>query len=326
MPHTSYITFQAKNNYALGLQLGERFGEQVRNSLQKVASEPGWIQKVERSKEYLDITQKYFPHYIEELKGYATSAHVDFLEFWARSLEDELDQEKCTTIITNNGLLTSHNEDWTTDAQDLLYLVKKTIGELTIFEFLYYATLGGNSISINSHGIIQTINSLVHSDHQIGVPRNVTCRFLSESSDIPKDIAYFATLPRSSGYNHNFTDGNGKIFNLESSAAHHTFQEVHAPYVHTNHYLGDLQQYENSHGASATKQRYAFACQHVQPHMSVDNMKMLDSDISQGRDASLMNERTIGKMIVDMQEKNAYVWMLRENEKGWVEYSVDFIK
>ena len=55
-------------------------------------------------------------------------------------------------------------------------------------------------------------------------------------------------------------------------------------------------------------------------------MKMLDSDISQGRDASLMNERTIGKMIVDMQEKNAYVWMLRENEKGWVEYSIDFIK
>jgi len=37
------------------------------------------------------------------------------------------------------------------------------------------------------------------------------------------------------------------------------------------------------------------------------------------------SEKTIAQMIVDLERLVAYVWLLREEEKGWVEYKIDFI-
>lgn len=48
------------------------------------------------------------------------------------------------------------------------------------------------------------------------------------------------------------------------------------------------------------------------------------SDNSKGSKVSVFNERTIARVIVDLERSMAYVWLLRESEKGWIEYDIDF--
>jgi len=150
--HKNFYTIEAKNNFELGLLMGEKFGDFAQVTIAESKKEGSWTIKTERAKKYLNVTKQHFPHYIEELQGYAKGANTEFLDVWTVSLEDEVHQgltDKCTTIITNNGKLISHNEDWDKDSEDSVCLLLKKIGDLSLFELYYFNTLGGNSISIN---------------------------------------------------------------------------------------------------------------------------------------------------------------------------------
>ena len=189
--HTNFLTVQAATNYELGLQLGSHFQPRVQARMETIVRDAAWAQQLGRAKEYLAATEGPFPQYVEEIRGYATGAGVDFLEFWTQSLEDEFSyygEEHCTSIMTNGGQLIAHTEDWAKDAADQICILQKTVGDLTIFELNYFLTLGGNSASVNSHGYVQLINTLTHSDWQMGVPRNVIGRFMSETRDPASDF------------------------------------------------------------------------------------------------------------------------------------------
>lgn len=59
--------------------------------------------------------------------------------------------------------------------------------------------------------------------------------------------------------------------------------------------------------------------------MSVKDLIALQNDSLNGPQKSLMNERTIGKMVIDFEYMIAKLWLLREKELGWIDYSLDFI-
>src|SRR5262249_8439084 len=106
--HVNFFSFQAETNYELGLQLGNHFQSHVQREMDGIVRDEAWTLKLERAKAYLAATEAYLPRYIEEIRGYAKGAAVDFLEFWARSLEDEFSyyrEEHCTSLITNDGTL-----------------------------------------------------------------------------------------------------------------------------------------------------------------------------------------------------------------------------
>lgn len=328
MPHANFFTFQGENNYDLGLQLGAHFKAAAQAKMDEIVRDDAWSLKLQRAQEYLAATKEYFPQYVQEIEGYAKGAEIDFLEFWARSLEDEFSyyqDEHCTSIVTNDGRLISHNEDWARDAADQICVLQKTIGDLTILELNYWVTLGGNSASINSHGYVQLINTLTHSDWQMGVPRNVIARFMSETGDPAKDFEKLKGIGRSTGYNHNLIDLNGKIWDIESTSRQQVILQPGSPFVHTNHYLSDqLKPYEAETGQT-TLRRYETAAGSVEPHMTGQELMKLTSDQSQGPDLSIYNERTIARMIVDLEQRVAKVWLAREAENGWVEYSLNFL-
>jgi hypothetical protein len=146
MSHVYFHTISAKTNADLGTQLGERFWREFKIGLSRKAFDPEWGKKVDRSQDLLDRAESHFPKLVEELEGYARGAKADFRELWALSLEDELDEivprEKCTTMVTNNGLLIGHNEDRERDLEDSICLLKKTVGDLTVFEFFLLQHLG----------------------------------------------------------------------------------------------------------------------------------------------------------------------------------------
>jgi predicted choloylglycine hydrolase len=327
MKHKNHFEIQADSYYELGLRQGELFGKHLIATLAKEKRRKGWKTRFNKSKRYLAPTKAAFPYLIEELEGYAQAAGVPFLDLWTLSLENEVaDKEKCTTVITNRGRLIAHNEDWDVGAEKSVCVLKKTVKNLTVLELFYFNTLGGNSVSINSHGIIQAINSLSHTDHRIGIPHNVIARWLSETSNPRKDFWKLNRLPKASGYSHNLIDLRGRIWSIESTAMRQKMPRVRSPFVHTNHYLTDLQAYEKKTDREGTMDRYDFAHHHVKPDMTLAALKKLMRDYSRGKKMSVFNERTNSQMIVDSVKHVAYIWLLREADKGWIKYDLDFLK
>ncbi len=328
MKHINYFTFQADNHYDLGLQLGAHFKDAVQAKMNCIVRDEAWSLKLKRAGEYLTITNTYFPQYVAEIEGYARSAGVDFMEFWARSLEDEFSyyqEGHCTSVVTNDGKLISHNEDWAKDAADEICVLQKTVGNITIFELNYFMTLGGNSVSINSYGYTHLINTLTHSDWQIGIPRNVVARFMSETSDPVRDFEKLESIKRATGYNHNIISLDGHIWNIASTSQAQVLLTPNSPFVHTNHYLSEQLKPREAEMTPSTFKRYEVASQRVRPQMSREELVECVNDNSFGPDLSIFNERTIARMIIDLEHMVVNVWLLREANRGWVAYPLDFV-
>lgn len=321
--HNNFYIVEAKNNFELGLSMGKKFGRVIRDVIREHKLGSGWVIKTKQALRYIDVTKKYFPQYFKELEGYANGAGVNFIDLWTANLEDEEVGNKCTTIITNNGKLIAHNEDWDKDSADSICLLLKTVGEVSIFDIFYFNTLGGNSVSINSHGFVTTVNSLVHSNQKIGIPRNIICRWLSETKNPEEDFEKLKKLPRGLGYNFNIANKKGKIWNIECTSEKVSLINPHSPFVHSNHYLSELKEYEMNDDSSGTFERYEIASAKVKDKMTIKKMMSLINDKSNGDIKSIMNERTIARVIVDTEKSVAHVWMLREKKRGWVDYNLN---
>lgn len=323
--HQNYFEIAADTHYELGLREGELFGRFMRRALEEEKEDGSWLENIDRARPYVGITTKLLPQLVEEVHGYAEGARVCFEEAWALLLEDELSEiapEKCTTIVTNGGSMIAHNEDWDVGAEDSICVLRKTVGEVSILELFYVNSLGGNAISVNSHGFLHAVNELTHEDHQVGVPRNFVARWLSETKNPEVDFRTMARMTRSSGYHHSIVNKNGRIWSIECTATRQLLTSPKPPFVHTNHYLTDLSRYEGEDGVRGTRTRYRCASEHVRKRMSLESIEELVDDTSEGSRKSIFNDRTIARMVVDFEHMTAYAWLRREEERGWVPYPI----
>ena len=319
-----YYEITAKNNFELGLALGQLFRRKTLARLARWRRKKSWKKQLATAQKLLPITKKYFPHLVKELRGYALSGKLKFEELWALCLEGEPEVAHCTTMITNNGKLIAHNEDYPSSKNDIC-LLKKTIGDLTIFEIFYYGTLGGNAASVNSHGWAHLVNSLFPKDVQNGIPRNIIARWLSETKNPEKDFRYLKKLRREDGYNHNFVNRNGKIINFECTPTRAVISQVESPFIHTNHYLTILKKYDN-YKKESSYTRYDCAKKNLKARTTAAEIKKLMNDKSSGKINSIMNKETVGKIIFDMDKKRALTWFPCEQKRKFKKFELDFIK
>jgi hypothetical protein len=330
MSHTAFHTVRASGPAALGATLGTMFGAHMRASIAEARGDGHWSRKASIARVQIGITRQYFPRHVEELEAYAAAAGVALADAWVVMCEDELDEpaaEKCTTLVTNAGSLISHNEDWDADAADAVCVLRKTVGDLTTLEIHYFNTpLGGSAISINSHGFVQAINSLDHSDRQAGVPRNVIARWLSETRDPEGDFNALRRIPRSAGYNHVLVGTNGRVVDIECSARRQVLLRPALPFAHTNHFLSrDLAGLDEAGDTGSTHRRHQSACMLAKQSMTLAQILALNGDTSQGRRSSIFNRNTIARVVVDLDARAAHVWLRREAKAGWIAYPLDFI-
>jgi hypothetical protein len=331
MTHRAYQTVDAKNAADLGTQLGRLNGEHMRESIAYVRREPNWNRKLAIAKQQIAVTQQHLPQYVTELEAYAGAAGLSLADVWVVMCEDELDEmaaEKCTTFVTNGGNLVSHNEDWDEDSEEEIGVLRKTIGGLTTLEIHYFNTpLGGSAISINSHGYVQAINSLHHSDGRIGIPRNVIARWLSETADPEQSFAKLRTLPRSAGYNHLLVGTGGRVFDIECTAERQVMWRPDLPFSHANHYLsGELSDLEQADDGDTTFRRYKSACALVKGSMSLAEATAVNGNTAHGREFSIFNSNTIARVVADLDQRVAHIWLRREARSGWIAYPLDFIR
>jgi isopenicillin-N N-acyltransferase-like protein len=327
--HRNYFEIEADSYFELGLLKGEMFGDFLHETLEERNAEAGWKAEWRRAKLYQRSAARAFPQLIDELKGYAEGADVSFGDLWALCIEDEVSEspaEKCTTIVTNGGSLVAHNEDWEGDAANSICVLRKSVGNTSIFELAYLNGLGGNSMSINSHGFVHAVNSVTHTDRQIGVPKNLVARWLSETYSPSDDLAALARLRRASGYHHCLVGLDGQLWSMECSATQQVLKRPAAPFVHTNHYLTRLSALERERDVWGTRRRYCCAMANVRSSMSLEDVKALSGNTSAGKEKSILNDNTIARMILDLPTMTAHVWLRREAAAGWVAYPLGMVE
>lgn len=323
--HKNFFIFSAENNYDLGEKMGARFRIECQASVSESSKHPYWIQKKEIAQSRIALHMEQFPQYITELQGYASGAHVDFLDLFTLSLEDEVDSalgEHCTSIIAGQGSLIGHNEDWDESSANDICIVQKTIQDTTILELYYYNTLGGNACSINSYGYISMVNSLPFQHTSPGISKNFLARFLSETNNPATDSKKITRIPKMSAYSVTLARSPIEIFNIEFDATRTTKRKITPPFVHTNHFLfRDNPPLPDE--VSTTFDRFAVAQENISVIRSMHELETL-TETSAGNSSDILNVRTLARVLVHIENKKVHIWLRRENERGFITYPLPF--
>lgn len=329
MRHTHYYRVKAQSNFELGYKLGKLFKAPSLDTYHAILKQITIQSSVlNYAQTFLKLTEDIFPHYIEELKGYAKGLDIDFASFWLVFLNEELDvyPEKCTTVMTNGGELVGHNEDFDDHFKKRITILEKTIGDTSILELFYYTSLGGTSCSVNSNGYVQTINTLTHTDQRVGIPRNIIGRWLSETKNISADFEKLKQIVRSMGYCHNFAHAREGISFIESSAHSAHLQVANSPHAHTNHYITHLSTYEDKSGEPGnSEERCHLAKNGAKPEMTVEQMQKLLENVTSLASNKERQSETIARVVIDLKAKDWWCWLAREKSKGWIRYPIRFL-
>lgn len=330
MTHKHFHIFEARNGVELGRQLGESFGGIVRDYIEEAADCEDWAETRRSSKPLLDASVRHFPNLIGELEAYAEAANVPFLDLWTMMVEDDVRTdglEMCTTVVTNDGRLVGHNEDWDSDSIEDICIVKKTVNGTTSLELYYYGCpLGGVALSIHANGYVQAINSLESTDWQPGVPKVLIARAIAEIRGNGRELANILSVPRCSGFAHNLVSRDGQVTSLECSAQQHHIANPALPFVHTNHFLSkQLARWEERGDETSSRARYQSGCALVSPNMTIDELSDAMGNRDNGKKSSVLNRNTIARAVVDLENQEARFWLRRERKKGWVTYDIGFL-
>lgn len=330
MAHDNFHCLEGRDDIAIGHAMGETYGRIMADYLDESRRDSDWPSIVAASARPLQITRQYFPALIEELEAYAAAANVPFRDLWALAIADDFDTtapERCTTVVTNNGRLIAHNEDWDADAREDVAILKTVRPGLTVLEIYYYGCpLGGVALSMSSNGYIQAINSVNHTDARNGVPRSILARAMSRIADPETELDRLLAVPRASGFAHTLVDRNGGILAIECSATRHVVSRPGSPFVHTNHALEPaLAKVAGGPPSPSSEARYKMARARCDAEMTPTGLTVLMDDRSAGRKKSICNPNTIARGIVDLDRQTAGFWLKRENSRGWIQYPVDLI-
>lgn len=300
-------------HYEVGLAIGQTLQAVIQKFLadNRKTFEKDFTRYLEESRLFLIQTVKYFPQYIEELRGIADGAKVSFGElFLANNREvvdfdsETIDPGHCTIIgiPKDNGYLVGHNEDWSKDALSELYIADVTIDGTKIFGLNYAHHIIGDSVAINGNGLVQAVNELSHEDEQVGVTKNFFARAILDCKTLEEAEEFMRRIPRASGFNHVLVQGN-RLWNIESSAKEFVIEKVESQkYIHTNHYVTELKRIDKGNEESVT--RYEKVKRLLSDIHSIDDIKRLLSDRS---DPRICRDGTIGSVIFDMVLKIVYI-------------------
>lgn len=212
---------------------------------------------------YRDATLAATPWLVEELDGAAEGAGVEPLALFAASVEEiwtvrpsqatagSVVDGRCSDLVaappaTSDGhVWVAHNNDLSPSSEAALVAIEWRVpGEPVVF------SLGiGPWVSVgwNSAGLSLTGNELAPNDERVGVPRLLMVREQLTATSLDEAVAMALRPDRASSYNTVFAHRDGRVVNVEGSAADAEVSGVSAggTLAHTNHYACDrMRQYE----------------------------------------------------------------------------------
>lgn len=298
---------------AIGTQLQTKLVRLLQKNRELLAS--SYEESIFLSEAYLAATKKFYPEYIEEIRGIATGARVPFADLFLGNCTEVANLDRimwennhCTiaAIPYHGGYLIGHNEDAEAYTPEDLYILDATIDGVRLFGISYVDGIIGSSVAINGYGVLQAINSLPDSEGRIGVPRNIIARSVLDAKNINEVKWIMERYPRASGYNHVVCQKD-LLMNIESNATDCIIEEIHASeFVHTNHYLTPLKHKTNEGSENyvlESKNRFNKALAKVSSARDAEGIKAVLSDQN---DPPISKTYTIASAVFNTIEPTCY--------------------
>jgi isopenicillin-N N-acyltransferase-like protein len=281
------------NHYECGRRIGSACPELIHRLLadtQKTLS-PGlrWDDYRRAAQPYLSAARGAYPWVLEEIRGTADGAGVDFLDLFIESVEELFSTppaSRCTDFAlcppaTDSHVLLAHNNDLSPESQENLLAVEWNLPDqprlftIGIGPFL--------SIGLNTDGIALTGNELSPNDERPGIPRLILARAILSAKDFDQALAIALHSDRASSYNNIISCSDGRIVNVEASATDHELIHPEQGWlVHTNHYVHPrMQPYEKDpQDLAGSTSRYERARQLMQSCHRPVTLPMLGTFLS----------------------------------------------
>ncbi len=233
--------------YKIGMAIGEKQKKEIKYLLEKLIVPQKLLKRAESA---LPRHEKFFPDFIAELKGIADGAKVDFSRLFAfNCFEDHCrfrnHEEKCTTIFwkNNENKFIGHNEEEFAADYGKLILVKANLDKKNSFLTLNYpGLLCGDTISINSHGIIHAIDTIYpKKEYENGFARDFIGRALLESSSIENSRKIISNFPNFGGLNIMiYSKKEKRGISIETYCRKIVETNLKKSYIHAVHYISPL--------------------------------------------------------------------------------------
>lgn len=240
--------------YEVGLATGRRFAAEIARTMdqfgplqQQLLPYLRTTEGREQYRRFLELHEKHYPGYVEEVAGTAEGAGRPFEEMFLGNLWGEFQPalhgqgRRCTDValLTPDVALLGHNEDGMPYFGEGLYLVHGQIPGRPAFTVLSYpGALFGTAFGFNEAGLCFAINALFPSEVGVGLGRCFAARSLLEAESLD-DAVRRVTLPgRSSGFGYNLASTRERrMVHVEVGPRTYALHEIEGSYLHTNHYL-----------------------------------------------------------------------------------------
>ncbi len=311
-------------HYECGRQVGSACAGLMQRMLahSRASLPPGlrWEACRRAAQPYLDAAQRAFPWVLEELRGAADGAGVDFLDLFVDSVEELFDQppaSRCSDFAacppaTDGHVLLAHNNDLSPEAQEHVLAI-----EWDFPDHPRLLTVGVGpfpSIGVNAARIALTGNQLSPNDQRPGVPRLVIARALLSARDFDEAVAIALHAERASSYNNIISSGDGRIVSVEASATDHELLHPEDGWlVHTNHYthprMGQYEQ-QTPQDMAGSFSRYERARALMQARSGPVSLSMLKACLSDHESAPVSlcwhdpegKVKTVFSALIDLTE------------------------
>jgi len=244
------------NHYECGRQIGLAYAGLLRRMIthSQDSASPGvhWENLRRAAEPYLAAAQQTFPWVLDELRGAADGAGLDFLDIFTDSVEELFSDSqfaRCSDFAacspaTDGRVLLAHNNDLAPEMEQFILAI-----EWNLPEHPRLLTIGVGpfpSIGVNEARIALTGNELAPNDQKPGIPRLVIARAILSARTFDEAITIALHPERASSYNNIVSSGEGQIVSVEASATDHELLfPDNGRLAHTNHYTHPrMQKYE----------------------------------------------------------------------------------
>jgi isopenicillin-N N-acyltransferase-like protein len=248
------------SHFECGVQIGQFFKEKIKKYIEVCRMDPpekySWEECLKFTPSYLAPTQKYFPEIIEEVKGTAEGAGVNFIELFASGIEEFYSKhhhiKECTDIISlppaSNHALVAHNNDLPPSFFDYITQVEWNFSDGTQ---MYTVGLAGFlvSVGVNSSPLVLTGNEVTPNDVKVGIPRAYIARAILLAQDYDSAVQIATHPERASSYNNIITVADKAVSAEASATDFELIQPKEGILVHSNHYCSvKMKPYEGHPG------------------------------------------------------------------------------
>ena len=268
----------------LGRQYGQAFATDIRRNVLAIDPDQILAERGRLIRHALALTEKYFPQYIEEIRGIAEGAEMTFLNVFVYNCPEIRGQFRgCSSIAVKNNtdLALAHNEDGD-QAHSLndIALIEFKTDQANVTALTYLGELPGNAFGWNNHGLFFTINDLLPAKIKLNqVPRHFVARAVSECQSVGEAVRLLESAYDASGF-HYFIGStvDKQIVSVETAIDNVNVVPVSELAFHTNHYIHANFKTRKSHSGKSSRLRLKRLKQLLKPPVEIKNLKRILGD------------------------------------------------